>query len=198
MQKISFIAIIITILMASSTVWAVDQDTIDRMVFILHQHDWDYWSDQPFGDDLIEGLEIIYDQAITDEDDQLRAKVIWAMGETGLVEFIPTIIEDLELDPTIACYALGKIPSEDGVYALFEMLDDEDMFVRDAAVWGLGNIPYTDSMEEVRNDVIATLYERLEDEEEDWIIENIDAAIVLLETGMVTDPAFDTDEATHF
>jgi HEAT repeat protein len=168
---------------------AVDQGTVDQMISLLRQPDWNRWSEGIFDDNtLIEGLTAVYTQAIDGDDEQLRAMAIWAMGETALTEFVPKIIEDLELDPFIACYALGKIPSEDGIHALIGMLDHEDMFVRDSAVWGLGSAPYTDSMEEAREDALNALKDRLHEEKEDWIVVNIQAAITLIETGVATTP----------
>ena len=70
-----------------------------------------------------------------------------AIARKAPVTFVPAIIEALDSEPTSACYALGKLSSEDGVYALIGMLDNEDMQVRDAAVWGLGSLPYVSGME---------------------------------------------------
>jgi len=187
-----FIAALIVLLLVPFAAKAIDQATIDLYVFFLQQPEFDSWGDGTFDDqDLLEGLDIIYQQAVEDEDDIMVRRVIWAMGETGLVGFLPNITEALESEPTVACYALGKIASEDAVNELIGMLDHEDDQVRDAAVWGLGNMPYIDGMEESKEDAVDALNELLEVEEEDWIREDIEAAVVLIETGVITDESFE-------
>jgi HEAT repeat protein len=187
-----FIAAIFVLLLIPFAANAVSQETIDQYIFLLQQPEFDDWGDGTFDDqDLLDGLDIIYQQAVQDEDDIMVRRVIYAMGETGLVGFIPDITEALETEPVVACYALGKIASDDSVYALIGMLDNEDMQVRDAAVWGLGNMPYTDSMEDAKDDAVEALDGRLDVEEEDWILEDIQAAVVLIETGVITDESFE-------
>ncbi len=181
------------ILMAAVSSNALDRETIDNLIFLLGQPEPVHWSEMDIDDAiLLEGFNEIYIMAVGDEDDMLRLSVIAAMGETGLVDFADVIIEELEVDPLTACYALGKIASEDGVTALMEYLDHEDMFIREASVWALGKVPYTSSMEEAKEDALVALNNRLEEEGEDWILELIDAAIIYLETGVVTNPAFES------
>jgi len=170
---------------------AVDQETIDRFIFLLQQPEGNPWGDGTFDDTmLLEGLGAIYTQAVADEDDVMLRRVVWAMGETGIVAFVPSIIESLEPEPVVACYALGKLASEDGVYALMGMLDNEDMQVRDAAVWGLGSLPYQTGMEQAREDALAALNARIPLEEETWVLEDISAAIMFIETGIAATEAF--------
>jgi len=170
---------------------AVDQETMDRYIFLLQQPEWNFWGDGVFNDNtLLEGLDQIYVQAVTDGDDILVRRVVWAMGETTLTGFTPSVIATLETEPVVACYALGKLSSVESVAALIVMLDDDDMQVRDAAVWGLGNITYGDGMEEIRDDAVDALNARLETEEEDWVREDIQAAVTLIETGLISSEIF--------
>jgi len=187
-----FIAALIVLLLVPIAANAVNQETIDQYIFLLQQPEFEDWNDGTFDDqDLLEGLDIIYQQAVQDGDDIMVRRVIYAMGQTGLVGFVPNLTEALETEPTVACYALGKIASNDSVYALIGMLDNEDMQVRDAAVWGLGSMPYIDSMEDAKDDAVEALNGRLDVEEENWILEDIQAAVVLIETGVITDDSFE-------
>ena len=181
----------ILMLLLPLTARAINQDTLDRFEFLLMQPEWDMWGDGLFDDNsLIEGLGIIFTNAENEGDDAMVRRAVWAMGETGLVAFAPTIIGSLESEPVSACFALGKIPSTDGVYALIDMLDNDDMQVRDAAVWGLGNVPYNSGMSDERMDAIVALNERLLLEEEDWVLEDVEAAIVFIEAGVAINEAF--------
>ncbi len=190
------IMILIAVLLVPVAAKAVSQETIDQFVFLLQQPEWDKWDEGVFDDaTLTEGLDAVYDKATADADDILLRRVIWAMGETALPVFVPTLVESLEDEPLVACFALGKISSEDGVNALIGMLDNDDIQVRDAAAWGLGNMLYTDEMKEVRDDAVSGLKDRLFVEEEDWILEDIQAAITFIETGIAINPAYmESDE----
>lgn len=188
--------VLIAVLLAPVAAKAVSQETIDQFVFLLQQPEWDKWDEGVFDDaTLTEGLDAVYDKAVADADDILYRRVIWAMGETALPAFVPTLVDSLEDEPLVACFALGKISSEDGVNALIGMLDNDDIQVRDAAAWGLGNMLYTDEMKEVRDDAVSALKARLDVEEEDWIVEDIQAAITFIETGIAINPAYmESDE----
>jgi len=190
------IMVLIAVLLAPVAAKAVSQETIDQFVFLLQQPEWDKWDEGVFDDaTLTEGLDAVYDKAVADADDILYRRVIWAMGETALPAFVPTLVDSLEDEPLVACFALGKISSEDGVNALIGMLDNDDIQVRDAAAWGLGNMLYTDEMKEVRDDAVSALKARLDVEEEDWIVEDIQAAITFIETGIAINPAYlESDE----
>jgi hypothetical protein len=186
-----FLPFLLVLLLLPIAARAVDQETIDRFIFLLQQPEGNPWGDGTFDDAvLLEGLGAIYAQAVADEDDVMLRRVIWAMGETGLVDFVPSIVESLDPEPVVACYALGKIASEDGVNALIGMLDNEDMQVRDAAVWGLGNVPYQTDMEQAREDALAALNARIPLEEEAWVLEDINAAITFIETGIAVNESF--------
>jgi hypothetical protein len=77
------------------------------------------------------------------------------------------------------------------VEALIGMLDDEDMQVRDAAIWGLGNMAWNTGMEEAKDDAISALNLQLDAEEEDWVRDDIRAAVTLIETGLVSSEMFE-------
>jgi hypothetical protein len=193
MRKIHISIIAVFFILIALPSWAVDRETIDNLTFILTQPGPIHWADMDIDDaTLIEAFNEIYATSVDNGDDGLRAQVVWAMGETGIVDFVPTIIGVLEYDPSTACYALGKISSDDGAEALIGMLDNEDMFVREAAIWGLGKMPYLVSMDDSKANAVAALENRLESETEDWLKDLINAAITFIQTGVATDPAFDT------
>ena len=195
-EKMKFkyiLPIIIFLLAIPSTAFAIDSQTLDNLVFLLAQPEPVDWSDGTFDDaTLIEGFEAIYEMSIEEGNDGQTRSVLWAMGETGLASFIPILINEFENETMIACYALGKISEDASVTALISMLENEDRYVREAAVWSLGNITYGADLEESKTDALEALNDRLDLEEETWIAEMIDAAIILIETGVITDSAFDT------
>lgn len=197
------------LLIAPIAAKAVEQETIDRMInYLSWIEGWDGWNQGVFDDStLIEGLSLIYDQTISvseglssagqtgeDEGYSLHQSVILAMGQTGLVEFTPTLMESLEDEPVYACMALKNMPSEDAINALIGMLEHENMHVRDMAVYGLGKFPYYSLFEEEKAAVLTALAERLDKEEEDWVLEDIDAAIVYIQTGEAINAAFADEE----
>ncbi len=186
-----FTAMLFILFLIPLAAGAVSQDTVDKFIFLLRQPDWTQWDDGVFDDaTLEEGLNAIYSQAVNGSDDILARQAVWAMGETGLVPFVPAIIEILDDEPVVACFALGKISSEDCVEALIGVLGHEDMQVRHASVWGLGSMLYASGMDDARNDALEALGARLDLEEEDWVLEEVQAAITFIETGIATDPMF--------
>ena len=196
MRKILIITIAIaaSILLTALPSSALDRETIDNLTLLLSQPGQIYWADIDIDDaTLIEGFNEIHTTAVQNDDVAIRASVIYAMGETGFDVFVPAIIGELEYDPSTACYALGKIPSAEGVEALIPMLDQEDMFIREAAIWALGSIPYTSSMDESKEEAKSALTSHLESEDEAWLVDMTNAAIVFIESGVAIDPAFDTN-----
>lgn len=195
-EKMKFkyiLPIIIFLLAIPSTASAIGSETLDNLVFLLAQPEPVDWSDCAFDDaTLIEGFEAIYEMSIEEGNDSRTRSVLWAMGETGLASFIPSLINEFENETMIACYALGKISEDASVAALISMLENEDRYVREASVWGLGNIIYGSDLEESKINALEALNDRLDLEEETWIVEMIEAAIILIETGLVTDSVFDT------
>jgi HEAT repeat protein len=174
---------------------AIDQSTLDQMSFLLNQPEWNQWGDNIFDDTtLYDGLTAIYAQAVNDGDDVMVRKVVWAMGETGLAVFVPTIIGVLPDEPVIGCIALGKIPSESGVDALIGMLGNDDQWAREAAAWGLGAMPYDQSLSDARDKAIAALNASLTTESESWVRETISAAVSTIQTGIPASVEFETPE----
>lgn len=191
MRNAIFIPALLILLLVPLAARAIDQDTLDRFVFLLQQPEWDMWGDGVFDEaTLYDGLEEIYATAKDEGNDILARKALWAMGETGLAAFAPTLVGAIEDEPITVCFALGKVSSEDGVHALIEALDNEDEQIRDAAAWGLGNVPYISGLEEAQQEALDALAARLDTEEEDWVREDILAAITLIETGLATNEAF--------
>jgi hypothetical protein len=188
------LSIMALFLFATLPARAVDRTTIENLTLLLSQPGQIDWVNMEIDDaTLIEGLNEIYSTSVQNRNDSIRASVIYAMGERGLVDFVPVIVGELENDPSTACYALGKIPSDDGVQALIRVLDNDDMFARQAAIWALGSIPYTEAMAESKETAKTALQNHLETESEAWLIDFTNAAIVFIETGVATDPAFDTN-----
>jgi len=186
-----FIPVLILLLLVPSMVNAATQDEIDNLTFLLRQFEFDGWDDGNFDDGLLlDAFPVIHTNAINVGDDILRSKVIWAMGETGLTGFVPLLIAELEFDATIGCFALGKISSIDAVDALVTMLPDEDMQVRAAAAWGLGNMLYTVDMDDAKQSAVDSLQAQLSVEEEDWVRSDMEAAVTLIETGIIDSPIF--------
>jgi HEAT repeat protein len=184
--------IVIIAIAIPSAAFAIDSQTLDNLAFLLTQPEPVNWSDSAFDDaTLIEGFTAIYESSLDNDTPSQLHSVIWAMGETGLEAFVPILKGELENEPVLASYALGKISCEDSVNALIPMLSNDDKFVREAAVWGLGNIAYGDNLEEEKVAVLDALNERLTEEDEAWIIEMISSAIDLIETGIITSPVFD-------
>jgi hypothetical protein len=174
---------------------AVDQATIDKMVFLLNQFEWNQWADGVFDNiTLYDGLTAIYGQAVNDGDDILKRKVIWAMGETGIPEFAPTLVGASESEPIACAYALGKLPSDYSVDTLVGLLSNDDQYVRESAAWGLGNIPYNDDMATSKDRALSALKDQLKAEKEDWVKETISAAITYINTGVATSPAFEKSD----
>ena len=186
MRNILLIPLLIALFLIPTASKAATQSEIDNLTFLLRQYEWDQWDEGVFNDNLLlDALPVIRQNAINAGDDILRSKVIYAMGETGLVGFVPILIEELDFEPAIVCYALGKISSSESVDALVTELGDEDMQVRDAAVWGLGNMVYTSEMETARDDALTALKSQRSREDESWVRDDIDAAITLIETGVI-------------
>lgn len=178
---------------------AIDQTKIDNMIFFLMQPEANPWGDGiVFSDsELYEGLETIFQQAVNDGNTDLETRAVWAMGETGIGIFDTSIISAYDVAPETVLYSLGKIPSEAGVELLISALDDDDMFVREAAVWGLGKVPYNYGLEDSQQTAIDALNLRLAVEDQEFITQMINAAIVYIQTGVVTNAAFEEDTDTN-
>ena len=101
--------------------------------------------------------------AIWDESRQVYSAALQALGDSGDIPGVVTaLIEVINSDdperPMHAAYALAKIGQDasDAVPHLIELYDDEDLNVRKAAIYALGEIyPHAE--------IVATLVEALED-----------------------------------
>jgi HEAT repeat protein len=187
-----FITMLLMVLLVPFAARAIDQATIDNLVFLLTQPEVNVWGDGTFDDTtLYEGLTAIHRQAVDQADDMLFRRVLWAMGETGLTAFVPTLVDSMDDEPIVVSYALGKIPSEAGVYALIGKLDDEDMYLREAVAYALGDLPYTSDFTQAQDDAVLALRSHLLTESEDWVKETINAAITMIETGEATVEAYE-------
>ncbi len=95
----------------------------------------------PFNTDEIEGYVI---WAYNSEDEDLKSSSIYAMGRTGEVAWLPTLIQEINNpDATVryeSAHACGELGNEDAVFHLVEVLDDEDAEVQLAGIAALGKI----------------------------------------------------------
>ena len=82
--------------------------------------------------------------AYDSEDQDLRSSSIYAMGRTGAVYWLPTLMEELgSYDPAVryeTAHACGELGEEAPVPQLVELLNDDDPEVRLACIAALGKI----------------------------------------------------------
>ena len=82
--------------------------------------------------------------AYQSDDPDLKTSAIFAMGRTGEVSWLPTLIKELDnREPSIryeAANACGDLGEEDVVPYLLELLEDEEFEVQIAALDALGKI----------------------------------------------------------
>ena len=82
--------------------------------------------------------------AYDDEDQDLRSSAIFAMGRTGEVSWLPTLLRDLESSDAAVRYetahACGELGEQEATPPLIDLLQDEDPEVRLASIVALGKI----------------------------------------------------------
>ena len=82
--------------------------------------------------------------AYQDDDVDLKSSAIFAMGRTGDIDWLPTLIRELDSrEPSLryeSANACGDLGEEDVVPYLIELLEDEDYQVQIAALNSLGKI----------------------------------------------------------
>ena len=82
--------------------------------------------------------------AYDDEDQDLRSSSIYAMGRTGEIGWLPTLLLELENpDPAVryeTAHACGELGEQDAAPQLVELLQDDDPEVRLACIAALGKI----------------------------------------------------------
>lgn len=161
----------------------VDQGTIIKYIFLIGQPGWMNWAgfhpDQR--DEIWGALSAIYFQAKNDNDQFLMSGAIHSMGATGIIEFLPTILESFDViediyKPTVMS-AMSGMPSDYAVYTLLHYINDEEFRIRKAVVWSLGNFKYYDIFPVARNYAINGLLRRLSIEENLQIREKIKAGL---------------------
>lgn len=195
----AFLLVVIGLALSSGPAYAAEQDVIDQFVMLLnHPEGWDGWGEGVFDDaTLVDGLTSLYEDCIEGGTDIPMEYILFAMGETGLVEFLVPISNAIDAEPISACFALGRLPSTEAVQKLIEMLEHENRHVRDIAVYSLGKYPHYPLFEGLRDEVLQALNLRLDAEEEEWIREDIQAAIVYIETGVAINAAFEDEDDRH-
>ena len=87
--------------------------------------------------------------AYDDEDQDLRSSSIYAMGRTGELSWLPTLLRELESSDAAVRYetanACGELADQQATPQLVELLDDEDPEVRLASIAALGKIGGADA-----------------------------------------------------
>ena len=82
--------------------------------------------------------------AYDDEDQDLRSSSIFAMGRTGELSWLPTLLLELESSDAAVRYetanACGELADQQATPQLVELLNDEDPEVRLASIAALGKI----------------------------------------------------------
>ena len=95
----------------------------------------------PFNTDLIQQF---VEWAYYSEDTDLKASSIYAMGRTGEVEWLPTLIQEFDSpEPAVryeTAHACGELGEEEAVQPLTILLQDEDHQVQLASIAALGKI----------------------------------------------------------
>ena len=87
--------------------------------------------------------------AYDDEDQDLRSSSIYAMGRTGAMSWLPTLLRELESSDAAVRYetahACGELAVQQVAPQLIELLQDEDPEVRLASIAALGKIGGTEA-----------------------------------------------------
>ena len=165
----------------------VDQYTIDHYRSLMSGGicgSW--WEIEPDKKDEAWGaFSAIYNKAKIDNDQSLMSSVIYTMGTTRIVEFLPAILEAFTVledrSQSIAVYALGRMPSDFAVYQLIQNLDHENVQVRKAAAYSLGIYIFYDYFPGTRTQAVKGLMLRLKIEEAGWIRVMLEEAIERVE-----------------
>jgi HEAT repeat protein len=90
------------------------------------------------------GIEEMIEQAYRDDNAQMRASAIFAMGRSCDVKWAPVVLRELASDSPEMRYeaarTAGELEIRDAVPRLADLLEDEDREVMEMAVWALGEI----------------------------------------------------------
>lgn len=82
--------------------------------------------------------------AYTSEDQDLKTSAIFAMGRTGEMRWLPTLIKELESpEPSVryeTAHACGELGEEEAILHLIPLLQDDDHQVQLAGIAALGKI----------------------------------------------------------
>lgn len=83
-------------------------------------------------------------EAYEDDDDTLRIGAVFAMGRSADPRWISYVLDELGSSDSAMLYeatrASGELEIDEAVPDLIKLLADEDVEIRDAAVWALGRI----------------------------------------------------------
>ncbi|MFQ6014061.1 MAG: RecQ family ATP-dependent DNA helicase [Anaerolineae bacterium] len=133
-------------------------------------------------------------------DGSVRAKIVWALGETKATEAVPTLIAALsDSDGNVrrlAASALGKVKDQRAVLPLISLLDDEKPQVRQYAIKVLRQLEAVDALsvlQQIASDPAETEYNR----------KAAAAAVkalgrILVEAKAAIEPGGETDEVERF
>ncbi len=91
-----------------------------------------------------EAIQQFVEWAYTSEDQDLKASSIFAMGRTGEVSWLPTLIKELQSpEPSVryeTAHACGELGEEEAILHLIPLLQDDDHQVQLAGISALGKI----------------------------------------------------------
>jgi len=182
-MKNTFIYTIITLVLLSSiSARAVDQETLDYMIFIIIQPERVSWAESSFdAPTLIEGFNQVYAIGEASDDDYLCRNVLWAMASTDLLEFEQPILDAIPDYPYVALSSLVALPSGTSVATIVQFVNDDDPLMRDHAVVLLGIFDEYDQFHLEALDALAALNDRLTVETEPLVIDSINWAILEIE-----------------
>jgi hypothetical protein len=167
----------------------VDHNTINQLMQLLNRFEDNTWDDLGIDKmDLISGLTEIYDMAASKSDSDLQLKVLFAMGDSGIVEFYPILLSAIDFEPFLVCMALCNMPTGDAIPVVIPYLNDDIIRIRRGAIWALEGFPFYSEFPHARERALLALCDRLELEQVDWLRDEIKGAIAKIESQRNSEP----------
>jgi len=166
----------------------VSQETIDSVLLQIFgdwgepsSFDWEEhagWTDA----DLWGAMEALYQIGKVDGSD-CRQHVLYHMGLTGMLEFMPTLINAYDEFPADVAYAMRRMESEYAIYLMIDTLDHPIQTARVFAVRGLQKYEYFSEFRRGRETAIAALTIRQSIEADLLVRYEIGEALNIIESG---------------